>query len=247
MQDLTEDPAAIRRLLGIAANKGIGLDLTPEGEQPRSTLELTLYDEFQNKIDGLKRVKGEEGMPSIFKSAIPAIPDIEAYLQTANVRIVHGFPREAADLPCVAISLAGEGEFKFIGQIQEELIPEVGFTRVEEGSHAQADYHLHILSPNYDETVILFHLVKYALQKYRVHLEGYGLREATMNWQPVELAPEYLQGGVHVYQRSCVISLTKHDSFEYRRPAYTGLGYGVPAGEDVVAGGAIIPPAPGDQ
>lgn len=219
VDDLAKDPSAVRRLLGIERNLHAGMELTPPGSS-EDVYEQTLYDEFQQRVATLQGVKGE-GASAVFKNAMPDMPDIEAYLsQGPNVRFSHGFPREAQDLPMISITLGGEAEGeKYLGQLRYKAVNRRadGAEVAVIGSDMQADYHIHILTPNYDETVVLFHLVKYGLLKYRAHLEGYGIALATMNWQSPEPAPEYLQGGLFIYQRTCVLSCQKDESLEFVR------------------------------
>lgn len=243
--DLAANPEDVTALLGIDPGLNSGLDLTPPGGQP--TFDQTLLDEFQNKIAELRRLKGEEGLRPVFRNNIPDLPDIQEYLRTANVRFAHGYPRETADLPMVCITLGGESEGnKYLGQHKYTPLRQRGDGSivVRQGSDMESDYHIHILTPNYDETVILFHLLKYGLLKYRDHLEGYGIREATMHWQPCEPAPEYLQGGLFIYQRTCVLSCVKDESFEYARPGYTGLTYSVQADGDTIIERQVVPEGP---
>lgn len=221
----------------------MGLDLTPPGGEP--VFDQTLYDEFQAKVSQLQRLKGEEGLAPVFRNNIPSVPDIQAYLAVCNIRFAHGFPREAQDLPMVCITLGGEAEgTKYLGQQKIPLSGANGQEQFLLGSDMEADYHIHVVTPNYDETVILFHLIKYGLLKYRDHLEGYGLREATMNWQPCEPAPDYIQGGLFIYQRTCVLTCTKDESFLYTRPGFTELAYDLEADGDVVISRQVIPVGP---
>lgn len=247
--DLAANPEEITQLLGISPGRNAGLDLTPDGA-PVKVYDRTLLDEFQDKVDALARLKGEEGLRPVFRNAIPDLPDIKAYVQSANVRIAHGYPREAQDLPMVAISLGSESEGQqYLGVLKTEKTGQAGSGDqiMEIGSDMETDYHIHILTPNYDETVILFYLIKYGLLKYRPHLEGYGLRDAKMNWQACEPAPEYLQGGLFIYQRSCVLSCVKDESFAVKAGAgskWTALGFNAQAGGDTIIPGTIIGDAP---
>lgn len=245
INDLVLAPSEIAALLGIPSCVGSGMDLTPDGA-PTPVHERTVFDEFQDRISELQRLKGEGGAKPVFRNAPIEVPDIAAYLaQGPNIRFMHGYPREAQDLPAICIALGGESEKQeYLGQNKFELVASSagGETRVRLGSDMEADYHIHIISPNYDETVVLFHLVKYALLKYRVHLEGYGLRDMLMNWQACEPAPDYLQGGLFIYQRSCVVSLTKDENFVVSlKGRFNELSYGVAVGGAVALQGQIAP------
>lgn len=249
VDDLVKDPESVVALLGIEPCIDAGMNLTPPlSDNP--VYDKTLFDEFQSRLSELQRLKGEQGLQTIFRNNIPANPDIQEYLSRGpNVRFVHGYPRESQDLPCIAITLGGESEGgKYLGQLK--YVPVRRSPKgvvVRQGSDMESDYHIHILTPNYDETVILFHLVKYGLLKYRDHLEGYGIREATMHWQPCEPAPDYLQGGLFMYQRTCVLSLVKDESFEYTRPGYSELEYEVSVANNpdiIIVDRQVIPPGP---
>ena len=243
IMDLSSDPDAVTQLLGIDPQRNAGTDLTPDGGD--QVFDQTLFDDFQAKIDQLQRLKSDGATAPVFRNNIPDLPDINEYLRTANVRFVHGYPREAQDLPMVCITLGGEAEGeKYLGQVKTPLQGVDGQEAFMLGSDMQADYHIHVLTPNYDETVILFHLIKYGLLKYRDHLEGYGIREASMSWQPCEPAPEYLQGGVFVYQRTCVLSCVKDESLVFGRPGFTELAYNINAGGDTIVSRQIVPAGP---
>lgn len=247
VDDLYANPDDIRLLLSMDPSLNNGLTLTPTGGQP--TFDKTLFDEFQTKISTLRRVGDENKVKPVFRNPIPAIPDIQEYIKTANLRFVHGFPREAQDIPCVAITLGDENEDQqYFGVVEGMPLGggSKGQLQQRVGSDFRASYHLHILSTNYDETVVLHHLVKYGLLKYRAHLEGYGIREAKLSFMDVEPAPEYLQGGLFVYQRTCVLSCVKADSFVDLSPAYSQLSYQITdtSGTILDPGKQILPGQP---
>lgn len=245
--DLVADPEEVKHLLGISPGRDLGLDLTPPEDGAPKVFDPTLLDEFQNKIDMLQRLKGEEGLAPIFRNNIPALPDIQEYLKICNIKFSHGYPREAADLPMICIVLGPESEgTKYNGQHKYTPVRQnrKGQAVVRMGSDMDASYEIHVISTNYDEVVILFHIIKYALLKYRDHLEGYGLREATMNWGPCELAPEYLQGGVFTYDRVCNLACVKDESFEYARDGFGELVFNVQADGDTIVSRQVLPPGP---
>lgn len=247
--DLVKCPESVTGLLGVDPQLNLGLDLTPPGLPPGTVREPTLADDFQQRVTALARLKGEEGLAPIFRSAMPGIPDLVAYLKVANFRFAHGYPNEAQDLPGIYIALGGEHEAQqYAGQLKVVPAQQVpGRERWLIGSDFEGDYQIHCLSPNYDETVFMFILVKYGLLKYRAHLEAYGMRQATMAWQPCEPAPEYLQGGVRIYQRTCILSITKDDSLSVYKDGYSELAYNVQAGGETLLSHPVIPPVPGDQ
>jgi len=216
-----------------------GRELTPSGS-PTPVREPLPMDYFQQRIAALPRTAQETGMQDIFQNSLPAVPDIREYLRTANLKLIHGFPREAADLPCISITLGNEDESQYLAGQKQHMQGADGKVYDFVGSDWAAQYNINVITPNYDETVIWYFLIKRALTIYRPHIEAYGMREQKMSWMDVEPAPEYLQAGLFVYQRSCILSCVKDEDVPVESQGFTELGFGV-EGFDQAGDGGIIP------
>ena len=226
--DIMDNPEFAELLFHTNTHENQGKDLTPPGASTPIKEPLP-FDFFQKRIAEIPRRKTETGQSgnSIFKNSIPEVQDIKEYLQKANIRIMHGYPRETKDLPAISITLGNEGEGqKYLGTMKQTI--QGATSRYEiHGSDFNAAYSIMIITPNYDETVIWYHIIRYCLLRYRTALEGYGLREQHMEWLPTEPAPEYLQAGHFIYQRPCMFSCVKDEDFPVEVDRYKEFAAGV--------------------
>ena len=207
--DILTNPELINLMFYTDPQTGLGKDLTPPCSTGK-TIEPRVTDLFIAKLNATQRTKDETGQNKVFRNSIPTIPDVKEYLQTANMNLKHGFPREAQDLPCISITLGGEDEAtKYMSSLKSSATSESGQTYDILGSDWSTQYHMNIITPNYDETEIWYYILKYAFITYRAVLEGYGLIEQTLTFADLEPAPEYLQGGLFMYQRTAILSCKK--------------------------------------
>lgn len=212
VDDVQNDRTIAEELFAVDPLTQTGRDLTPPGIT-HPVYETTLMDAFQKRLAEIPLRESETGKTgSIFSNSIPSIPSITDYLETANVSIRHGFPRDSQDLPCISITLGNEDEKQYLGLLKHTAQSKDGKkTYLALGCDAETQYMLNIFSTNFNETVIWYHLIKRALLVYRPILEAYGLREVSVSWMDVEPASEHLQAGLFVYQRSAVVRGVKDE------------------------------------
>jgi hypothetical protein len=210
--DILNDPTILNYMFESDPLTNLGSDLTAPNATTK-TLEKLPTDKFIEKLNATQRTKDETVSSTVFRNSIPTIPDIAAYLQNANMNLKHGFPREAQDLPCIAITLAGEDEGeKYLGSIKFQSVLSNGNKYDFMGSDWSTQYHMNIITPNYDETEVWYFILKYCFITYRAVLEAYGLREQNLSFADLEPAAEYLQGGLFMYQRTAIFSCKKNEA-----------------------------------
>jgi len=239
--DFMKDAMLVDLAFFTDAQRNLGADLTPPGGQ--QTREPLPTDYFQNRLAAIPKVIAETGMNDIFQNSIPAVPDIKKYLSEANIKITHGYPREAQDLPCLAITLGSEDETQYLGT-RKGVITQTETKKQYDliGSDWDSQYQISIITTNYDETIIWYFILKYALTTYRPALEAYGLRQAKLSFSDPEPAPEYLQGGLFVYQRVCTMSCVKAEDIPLPSSGtFSELQFGVGQPDYPQGDGFIIP------
>jgi len=198
-----------------------GKDLTPPGSTD-PVFEQLIMDEFQAKLATIPRKQGETPFQDIFQNSMPTVEDVKKYLSTAALSIIHGFPRQPNDLPTISITLGGEDEEQYVGAKFRSVGPD-GKEYWNVGSDLSAQYHISVISTNYDEVLIWYHLIKYSLWRYRHAIEAYGFRQTGFTWMDVEPAQDYLQAGLFVYQRSCILRGEKEENVTVRTTGYSQL------------------------
>ena len=255
VDDLLKDQTLVNLAFFTDPQQNLGADMTPAGSTTKVNEPLPT-DIFQQRLSEIQRSKAETGQSKIFQNMIPAIPDIWTYLQSANMAIRHGFPREAQDLPCLAITLGNEDENQYLGANKGVISVVDPSSPTKEtkrygiiGSDWPTQYQIRIMTPNYDETEIWYFILKYCFSVYRVALGAYGLREIAISFGDLEPADEYIQSGLFIYQRICTIACVKEEDVPIPTPGlFTSLGFSVDAtvaGEYHEGDGTIIPdPAP---
>ena len=212
VDDVQSDPEIASEMFSVDFLTNTGMNLTPPGVTDE-IFETTLMDSFQKRLKEIPLRSGETGrMGSIFSNSIPSVPSISDYLSQANVSIRHGYPRDGQDLPMICITLGNEDERQYLGLLKYTAqSKDKKKTYLALGCDAESQYMINIFSTNFNETVIWYHLIKRAFIVYRAILEAYGLREVSVSWTDPEPAPEYIQGGMFVYQRSCIVRGVKDE------------------------------------
>lgn len=226
-QDLIENISILKTIFykDKRLNEGYPIQQVGGGVRP----ETLVMDRFQAKLSTLPRRESEVGMLDIFANGFLDADKVHQYLMSANIAIKHGYPRNAQDIPCIAILLGSENEEQYIGQQGIEGTPYLGAPEeTQKAALADSSYNIIILTTNYEETLVWYNIIKYALLEYRDILEAYGLQAASTSWQDVEPAAEYLQSGLFIYQRNCVFNTKKVDTIEVAKqgfieePVYAG-------------------------
>jgi len=211
VDDVQKDQTIAEELFSVDFLTNKGRDLTPPGVT-EPVYEQTLMDTFQKRLAEIPRTASDDpNSESIFTNTIPSMPSITDYLKTANIAIRHGYPRDGQDLPMISITLGNEDERQYLGLLKHTAQGPDGKSYLALGCDSETQYMLNILSTNFNETIIWYHLLKRAFLVYRPILEAYGLRECSISWTDPEPAPEYMQGGIFVYQRSCIVRGVKDE------------------------------------
>jgi len=236
--DLQKDPELLSRVFNIDPGLGLGRDLGGPTER-------LVFEEFQDRLNAIPRRESEAGNTSIFRLTVPTIEDIQRLMESANMHIVHGFPRSSQDLPCISITLGGESERQYLGDIKDRTInTETGKSYIHLGTENQAQYRIAIVTTNLDETVLWHYIVKYAMLRYRPHLEGYGIAEQKVSWMDVEPDEALIQAGIFAYTRVCIIDCTKQESVPIEESGFDTLVMGGIVGlpGSVADGAAVVDP-----
>ena len=225
--------------------------MTPDGASP-PIFERTIMDEFQDKMEAIPATKRETGVApeDRFENELFPIEDMKTYLSQMNISIRHGYPREEKDLPGIFINLGAEDENTYLGDvqhvIQNDSPPEQNIIF---GVDVSTSYYLNILSSNYDETIFLYYLVRYALIRYRRVLEVYGMRTPKIHFNDVEPSNQLFSSGLFIYQRTGIISCDRTDSFPVKVEAFEKALMNIPF-TDQIPEKEVVPglaePGPGD-
>jgi hypothetical protein len=233
--DLQKDTDLLASIFAVDENLGSGRDLEAQTEP-------LVFEEFQQRLSQIPRREVETGIAgSIFRTLIPTLQDIQTLMATANIQIIHGYPRTASDCPCISITLGGEQESQYLGDLKGRSIKgDKAYLHL--GAEMSAQYRLAVMTTNADETELWYHIVKYALLRYRPHLEGYGLTEQKVSWMDLEPAEEYLQSGLFMYQRVCMFDCMKQESVPILDKGYDTLVWGGIVGDpEIVPEKEVIP------
>lgn len=227
--DIMKDETLVDLIFFTDKHKGEGKDLTPPGAS-EPVREPLPWDHFQKRMAEIPRRKTETGRQGddIFENTIPDVPDIKEYLSTANIRIMHGFPRESKDLPAISITLGNEDETgqEYLGKQKQVLQSDTARYEVY-GADFSAQYNIQIMTPNYDETIIWHKIIKYSLLRYAYALEGYGLRTLKQSWLDPELDPRWADSGLFIYNRSCIVQCVKDEDVPVKVELYKEFAMGV--------------------
>lgn len=223
--DLQKDPELLASVFTLDEGLGQGRDLGLDANlQPQT--ERLVFEEFQKRLGEIPRREVETGIAgSIFRTLIPTMQDIQSLMASVNLQIIHGFPRTASDCPCVSITLGSEQERQYLGDLKGRSIRD-DKAYLHLGAEMSAQYRLAVMTTNADETELWYHIIKYALLRYRPHLEGYGLTEQKVSWMDIEPAEEYLQSGLFMYQRVCMFDCIKQESVPILEQGFTTLVWG---------------------
>lgn len=178
----------------------------------------TIMDKFQKRLNEIPKKGDENDAKEMFRTTVPSPERIKAYLtqqsQESNVSIKHAYPRDSQDLPCISIISDNENESPFVGNTGGYVYETDGAQRERHSANNSVDYSVMILTTNFDETFIWYLVIKYALMRYRQELEAYGMRNIALSWQSPQPAQEYLQSGIFVYEKTCIVSCEKTDEFD---------------------------------
>jgi hypothetical protein len=219
--DIMLDPTILDDLFKIDKLLNEGMNLTPSDSEDE-VHEKLIMDEFQAKLLAVPRRPGETPFSDIFSNSMPSVAAIKTYLSKASISITHGFPRQPNDLPTISITLGSEEEEPYLGSKFDYMPPEGGNSEAI-GSDMSCQYHLSIITTNYDEMIIWYHLIKYSLWRYRHAIEAYGLKEQSFTWMDVEPAQEYLQAGLFVYQRTCILRGVREEHINVKSGGYSSI------------------------
>lgn len=205
--DLKKDKDLVLALLPNDKSLNEGMEMEDEATGA-PVFEKTVMEEFAQRLSEIPKKPSETGKDDIFERGIPDAEKLWEYIQTCNMGIRTGFPRDQQELPCLCINIGAEDE--------EEFLAHAGFAGGDGSKDLAAindtSYTVTILTTNYEETLIWYVICKYALMRYRAALEGHGLQSAKVRWEDLEPGPEYLQSGTFVYQRAALFSCMKMDT-----------------------------------
>lgn len=239
IDDILKDPNVLRYLLNASPLTNEGPVMSPAGSSPVTHDPLPM-DYFQQRLKLVPHLGDETGKTDIFRNSIPRVEDVQKILGEGNMKIIHGFPQDTQDIPCLSIVLGNEDEGggggqQYLGTQKKVVQTPDGRRYVSLGSEMDAQFNLQILSTNYDETMAWYYAIKYSLWAYRKHIMAYGFNGQRMTWQDIEPAPEYLQAGLFVYSRGCVLSGILEEDILVPEDAYTSLAFSLATPEGHVA------------
>jgi hypothetical protein len=238
VDDIQKDPAFLDKLFESDPLLNVGADVSPEGGP--ETHEQLIMDEFQAKLAQVPPRPSEVLLPADqrFRNIMQTLPDMKSYIASMNVKIAHGYPREEKDLPGIFINLGVEDEQQYLGDLKQRIEDSTNAKSYEVyGVDQSTSYAVAIVSTNYDETILLHFLCKYALIRYRRVLEVYGLRQMQMHWGDIEPAEALLQGGITAYQRVGMLNCHKTEDFPVEITGFNKAIYG----QDVAPDKEVIP------
>jgi hypothetical protein len=136
------------------------------------------------------------------------IASIRSYIQTHDITIVQGWPRENTPFPCIAIILMQEGETPYIdeaiGMVDDETQ-----SGIISGRLWNAEHLLMVVSDNADLTVTLYQLLKLTLQRFNESLNEY-LHEIAFDGGDIQPQLNFLPD--HLYTRGMSIRASYFDS-----------------------------------
>lgn len=150
-----------------------------------------------------------EGYTANTKGGIALLQYMTEYFSNVAIRVVMGHPRDNNLIPCVAITLESDQESDkfFGGYIDDDVIhgdignPDVVTGYEEEiGSYFSSIYRLTCYANTGDVVLVLAAIVKTALLRNRLALNGYGILQNELGASDSLPVPEYIP--VSAYHRS---------------------------------------------
>lgn len=150
-----------------------------------------------------------------------SMTNFKNYLKNTDFKILLGFPKEATQLPCYVITLAGEQEIASgLGDsIDEDLDKytedEYGDYRIDV-SWMQSNYRIEAWTDNADLAVYMYIIAKWAMLVSRHDMLENGFVIPNVSGADLEPAPDYLP--LFVYRRALMVA------FQYENHYYETEG-----------------------
>ena len=158
-----------------------------------------LSELIQSKTLFLK--SNPDHIKNVISTSAARLDRLAAYLQANNIRVIKGYPRTPAELPCVCILLSGEDESQIsLGDYEDFDDPEQVAAEEHVEVLYECNYRLEAWSSNGDMTVDLYHIVKWALLSGRGFLDSKGLFRQKLGGADFEPATSYFPE--FVYRRA---------------------------------------------
>jgi hypothetical protein len=190
-------------------------------------IEDYLKDSLSARLQFLR--KHPEYLDKIFgtlgkRSTLSSLKD---YFVKKDIKVVIGYPREANQLPCFVITLAGEQEvYTGLGDNTDEDIfydededefkaPEENLEYTNElsldSTNMEATYRIECWSDNGDLTAYMYTLAKYALLVTRTEMISNDILLPKISAADLEPVPDYFP--IFVYRRALMISFQYENQY----------------------------------
>lgn len=135
---------------------------------------------------------------------------LKAYLSKRDVKVLVGYPRTKAELPCIALTLDPEQETEFVGETGVRFIDD-DTTRTTEASAWTSTIGALVYSEHGELTRWLYQIAKYGLARRRQALsQDGGVIELHLSGRDFGFDPRFFQAGEFVYRRALQVTVTYH-------------------------------------
>lgn len=178
-------------------------------------IEDALRSWLDSRINWLK--KNPEQIPEIFGvlGKRTSLKNFQEYVKNTDFKILMGYPREANQVPCFVISLAGEQEVTAgIGDcIDEDIYDDdmVDVTYHVDTIYIDSTYRLEVWSDNSDLAVYMYILAKWAMLVSRKDMLENDFILPRVSGGDLDPVPDYFP--IFVYRKALMINFQYENKF----------------------------------
>lgn len=185
--------------------------MTPGWVMIEESVQSAIEAEFAAVYAAIADASIDDYLALVFRNvSLAKRTTLKTYLTKHDVRVVVGYPRDIAELPCIALVLDPEQETEFVGETGTRFL-DAGTNRTTEASAWTSTVGALVYSDHGELTRWLYQIVKYGLARRRQALaQGGGVIELHLSGRDFGFDPRFLQSSNFVYRRALQVTLTYH-------------------------------------
>ena len=177
-------------------------------------IEDFLRSSLESRINWLK--ENPEQIPKIFGvlGKRTSLKKFQEYVKKTDFKILLGFPREANQVPCFVITLAGEQEVTAgLGDCIDEDIEDEDeeYDYHVETTHMDSTYRIEVWSDNSDLAVYMYIIAKWAMLVSRKDMLENSLMLPKVTGADLEPVPDYFP--IFVYRRALMVNFLYENQY----------------------------------
>ena len=177
-------------------------------------IEDFLRSSLESRINWLK--ENPEQIPKIFGvlGKRTSLKKFQEYVKKTDFKILLGFPREANQVPCFVITLAGEQEVTAgLGDCIDEDIEDEDeeYDDHVETTHMDSTYRIEVWSDNSDLAVYMYIIAKWAMLVSRKDMLENSLMLPKVTGADLEPVPDYFP--IFVYRRALMVNFLYENQY----------------------------------